>query len=334
MIPDPLALGNDCDNFGDRGFVHQTLGDVGLHNAVSVSGSRALRWIAIAFLSLFSLTAYASQPENGALGFQPPVTPIAERVDNFHNILLVIITLITLLVLGLLVYVIVRYNAKKNPVPSKFSHNTTIEVVWTLGPVLVLLFISFFSFRELYFQDVFPNVPEDQVVTVKAQGNQWNWTYTYPDVSDPDGFPLEFVSNPLHRGLSTDPVGTPDAPRNLAVDYPMVVPVNTVVRVQTAASDVIHSWTVPAFGVKTDAIPGKLNELWFKVNEGKEGVYYGQCSELCGKDHAFMPIEVRVVSREQYDAWIERAATDIDDANAYIASIFDADAPIQLASAQ
>lgn len=288
-----------------------------------------MRWIAVALISLFSLSAYAGQPTDGALGFQPAATDIMERINSFHNILLVIITLIVVIVMALLLYVVFRFNSKANKEPSKFSHNTLVEIVWTGVPVLILMFIAFFSFNELYYQGTFPDVEESEVVNVKAQGNQWNWTYTYTDVIS-DGYPLEFVSNPIHKGLPGEPEGTPDAPKNLAVDLPLVVPVDTIVRVQTAASDVIHSFAVPAFGIKTDAVPGKLNELWFKVNE--TGTYYGQCSELCGKDHAFMPIEVRVVTRQEYDAWLEQAQADVYGAREYVASISNSN--IQLASAR
>jgi len=238
-------------------------------------------------------------------------------------------TAICLFVLALLVWVIYRYNRRAHPVPKKFSHNTTVEVVWTVVPVLILVAIASPSFRNLYYQDAEPNLeaiaesgdvdnpniyPEAAAkgwITVKAQGNQWNWTYQYSDVTDDSGYPLEFTSNPVHKGRSDDRAsyealtGRSDfdsQPVNLAVDNPMVIPVNRYIRYQTTASDVIHSWTVPAFGVKTDAIPGKLNEGWFLVRE--PGVYYGQCSELCGVNHAYMPIEVRAVSEAQYEDWL------------------------------
>jgi len=290
-----------------------------------------VRWIAVALLSLLSMPAMADQPVDGALGFQPAATQIAERIHSFHSILLVIITLIVILVMALLLYVILRHNEKANPVPSKFSHNTTIEIAWTLAPVIILMFVAFFSFRELYYQDVFPDVDEVEVVNIKAQGNQWNWTYTYTDVIV-DDYPMEFVSNPIHRGFEGEPDGTFEAPRNLAVDLPLVVPVDTVVRVQTAASDVIHSFAVPAFGVKVDAVPGRLNELWFRVEE--TGTYFGQCSELCGKDHAFMPIEIHVVSQSDYEAWLERAQGSVLDAREFLASLSEGAQPVQLASAQ
>jgi len=286
--------------------------------------------------------ALAFVPQDGALGFQPAATRIAERIHIFHHFVLIIIVLITLLVLGLLMWVILRHNRKANPVPKKFSHNTLIEIIWTVVPALILVAIASQSFPNLYYQDVVPNLQqitdksdamiadgktaqherfakdyfpeaaEKGFVNVKAQGNQWNWTYTYPDLIDDSGYPLEFVSNPVHVGVSTDgdnyaaATGRTDfasKPKNLAVDYPMVIPEDRFVRYYTAAADVIHSWTVPAFGVKTDAVPGRLNEGWFLVEE--PGIYYGQCSELCGVNHAFMPIEVRVVSQAQFDSWAE-----------------------------
>ena len=289
-----------------------------------------MRWIAVALMSLFSMSAFAGQPTPGGVGFQAAATPIMEQVTSFHNFLLIIITVITLFVTALLAIVIFRYNAKANPTPATFSHNTKIEVIWTIVPVFILLLIAVFSFPLLYMQDQEPNVPEDEWITIKAQGNQWNWTYTYSDVIV-DDYAMEFVSNPIHRGLPSDPEPTPSQPLYLATDLPIVVPVDTYVRVQTSASDVIHAWTVPAFGVKVDAIPGKLNQIWFNVS--KEGIYYGQCSELCGKDHAFMPIEVHVVSRAAYDSWLERAQSDVYDARVYLASLYD-ETPVQLASAR
>ncbi|MEO0982178.1 MAG: cytochrome c oxidase subunit II [Pseudomonadota bacterium] len=253
-------------------------------------------------------TAAAGVPVDGAYGFQPPATELARDAFGFHNILLMpIITAITIFVLALLLWVMVRFNKRANTTPSKTTHNTLIEVVWTTIPVVILVIIAGFSFPLLYKFDRAPDLEalaaEDAAaaegwINVKAQGNQWNWTYTYPDLLDDSGFPLEFVSNPLHRGISTDEAR---GLTNLSVDYPVVVPVGRYIRYYTAASDVIHSWAVPAFGIKTDAIPGRLNQGWFKVDE--PGVYYGQCSELCGKDHAFMPIEIRVVDQATYDAW-------------------------------
>ena len=298
-----------------------------------------------------AVPAFAAQPTPGGLGFQEPATRIMERVDDFHFFVLVIITVISLFVLALLIWIILRYNKRANPEPKKFSHNTALEVVWTVVPVLILIAIAFPSFSNLFYQEnepdleaiaqsgdvddpnIFIDAAAEGWITVKAQGNQWNWTYTYPDEVDDTGFPIEFVSNPLHRGLSSDSPSSAERPRNLAVDYPMVVPANRYIRYQTAASDVIHSWTVPAFGVKTDAIPGRLNEGWFLVEE--PGIYYGQCSELCGKDHAFMPIEVRVVPQEQYDAWVEVMKTgDPDAATQLVNVIAPAAGETRLASAE
>ncbi len=289
-----------------------------------------------AFISLAALFGAApalaapvvGRPEPGAIGFQPAATELAESVSFVHNVpLMIIITAITLLVLALLVYVIVRYNKRANPEPGTFSHNVPLEVAWTVVPALILVVIAAFTFPLLYKIDQAPTtervdgarvpIAEDQWLSVKAQGNQWNWTYAYVDERDGDGFPLvEFTSNPLQTGLTTDVKGDPDL-LYLETDYPMVVPAGRYIRYYTAASDVIHSWTVPAFGIKTDAIPGRLNEGWFKVDE--PGVYYGQCSELCGKDHAFMPIEVRVVPEAQYQAWYEAMKTgDWDAARAIV----------------
>jgi len=257
------------------------------------------------------------KPTPGALGFQEPVTDLAKDAFWFHDsILLWMCIIITLFVALLLGYVILRYNAKANPIPSKTTHNAAIEVVWTLFPVFILIGLAVVSFPLLYKYDTAPDLQaiaageitetvENQVaagegwVNVKAQGNQWNWTYSFPDELDADGFPLEFVSRPLHTGLSTDPK---DGERLLSVDYPLVVPAGRYIRYYTAAADVIHSFAMPSFGIKTDAVPGRLNEGWFKVDT--PGVYYGQCSELCGKDHAYMPIEIRVVPQAQYDAWL------------------------------
>ncbi|WP_300392125.1 cytochrome c oxidase subunit II [Henriciella sp.] len=276
----------------------------------------------VALLSLlpFGALAHAAQPENGALNLQPAATRIMERLHGFHTYLLIIITVITLFVLALIIWACLRYNKRSNPVPRKFSHNTLVEVVWTVVPVLILVAIAGPSFSNLFYQEnepdleqiaqssddnpnIYPEAAEAGWVTVKAQGNQWNWTYSFPDEQDDAGYPVEFVSNPLQRGLSSDNIDAARGPRNLAVDYPLVLPVNRYIRYQTAASDVIHSFAMPAFGIKTDAVPGRLNEGWFLVEE--EGTYYGQCSELCGKDHAFMPIEIRVVSPDAYETWIE-----------------------------
>jgi cytochrome c oxidase subunit II len=233
--------------------------------------------------------AGTGQPSPWQLGLQGSASPIMDSIISFHNLVMYIITAITLFVLALLVIVIFKFNARANPVPTKTTHNTALEIAWTLIPVLILVTIAIPSFRLLFYQQTIP--PAD--LTVKAIGKQWFWSYNYPDSK------FEFDSLLVRENRR------PDQPRLLAADNPMVVPVNKVVRVQATASDVIHAWTVPSFGVKIDAVPGRLNEVWFKAT--REGIYYGQCSELCGKDHAFMPIEVRVVSDQAFAAWIEEA---------------------------
>ena len=230
--------------------------------------------------------AEIGQPSPWEYALQPAASPVMENITWFHNFVLWIITAITLLVLVLLVVVVVKFNAKSNPVPSRTTHNTLIEVIWTIVPVLILVGVAIPSFR-LLFEQV--DVPKSDI-TIKATGKQWYWTYAYPDNGK-----FEFDSL-----MAAD-----KQPRLLAVDNEVVVPVNKVIRVQVTGADVIHSFTVPAFGIKIDAIPGRLNETWFKAT--KTGMFYGQCSELCGKDHAFMPIAVRVVSEQEFTAWVETA---------------------------
>jgi len=230
--------------------------------------------------------ALGDQPRPWEITLQDAATPVMENIISFHNLLLVIITIITLFVLALLVIVVVKFNAKANPVPSKTTHNTLIEVAWTLIPVLILVAIAVPSFRLLFQQLDIPKAD----LTVKVTGKQWYWSYAYPDNGK-----FEFDSL-----MAAD-----KQPRLLGVDNEMVVPVNKVIRVQTTGADVIHAFAVPSFGIKIDSIPGRLNETWFKAT--KVGMYYGQCSELCGKDHAFMPIAVRVVNDQEFAAWVEAA---------------------------
>lgn len=230
------------------------------------------------------------QPHPWQVGLQGAASPVMHDVVWFHDFLLWIIAVITLFVLILLVAVIVKFNAKSNPVPSRTTHNTMIEVVWTVVPVLILVAIAVPSFRLLFYQLKVPQAD----LTVKATGKQWFWTYSYPDAK------IEFDS------LMKQPKDLqPGEPRLLAVDNNLVVPVNKVVRVITTGADVIHSWAVPSFGVKIDSIPGRVNETWFKAE--REGMYYGQCSQLCGRDHAFMPIAVQVLNEKDYAAWLEAA---------------------------
>ncbi len=222
--------------------------------------------------------------------FQTPASPIMEKLSNLHDGLLVLITLIVVFVFVLLAYVCIKFSAKNNKNPSKTTHNTTIEVVWTVIPILILVAIAIPSWRLHYEMDVLPQAD----MTLKVQGHQWFWTYIYPDNG---GFSFESRMIP---DKEIDP--SKGQFRLLSNDNPVVVPVNKVIRVQVTGYDVIHSWAMPAMGVKTDAIPGRLNETWFKAT--REGVYYGQCSELCGVDHGFMPIELHVVSQEKFDAWV------------------------------
>ena len=231
-------------------------------------------------------SAELGQPAPWEYKLQEAATPVMENITWFHNFLLVLITLITLFVLGLLVAVVVKFNARSNPIPSRTTHNTLIEVAWTLIPVLILVGIAVPSFRLLFLELDIPKAD----LTIKATGKQWYWSYAYPDNGK-----FEFDSL-----MAQD-----KQPRLLGVDNEMVVPVNKIVRVQTTGADVIHSFAVPAFGIKVDAIPGRLNETWFKAT--KTGMFYGQCSELCGKDHAFMPIAVRVVSDQEFASWVEAA---------------------------
>lgn len=233
---------------------------------------------------------YSAAP--GQLGFMEAATPIMEELTAFHNMLLVITTVIVIFVTAILLYIFVRFNAKANPVASKTTHNTMLEIVWTVIPVLILVTIAVPSFRLLYKQDVIPEAD----VTIKAIGNQWYWSYEYPDHEE-----IMFDAIMLMEGDE----GYSDHPRLLGADERVVVPVNKVIRVQVTASDVIHAWTIPAFGAKIDAVPGLLNETWFKAT--REGLYYGQCSELCGIRHGFMPIMVEVVSEAEYAAWLEEA---------------------------
>jgi len=256
-------------------------------------GRRLLGLAAAGVALVTSTAAFAElgQPAEWEWRLQQAGSPVMEHIEWFHNVLLVIITVITLFVLGLLITVMVKFNSRANPTPSRTTHNTIIEVAWTLIPVLILVSIAVPSFR-LLFQEL--DIPKADL-TIKATGKQWYWTYTYPDAK------IEFDSL-----LACDESRTKcTAPRLLAVDNQIVVPVNKIVVVQTTGADVIHSFAVPAFGIKIDAIPGRLNETWFKAE--KVGMYYGQCSELCGKDHAYMPIAVRVVSDKDFLAWVEAA---------------------------
>ncbi len=230
------------------------------------------------------------QPTPGGIGLQPAAAPLKHDAHFFHDVILLpIITGITLLVLGLLAWIVFRYNKKANPTPARWSHNTTVEIVWTVAPVLILAFIALFSFRLLF---AYHDMPKPDL-TVKVTGNQWNWAYEYPDQGV-----AEYISNMLPE----DEARARGVPYRLAATEPMVVPVGKTVQLVITASDVIHAVALPAFGLKTDAVPGRINTTWFTAE--RTGVFYGQCSELCGVDHAFMPIEIRVVTQAQFEQWI------------------------------
>jgi cytochrome c oxidase subunit 2 len=231
------------------------------------------------------------QPTPGAIDLQPAASVLKHDAIWFHNVILMpIITIITLFVAGLIAWIVIRYNAKSNPIPAKFSHNTTIEIIWTVVPVIILMVIAIFSFRLLFAYNDMPK----PYMTVKATGYQWYWGYEYPD---------QKISEITSLPLTKEQAEAKKVPYLLAADKPLVVPVNQVVRVQVTGADVIHAFALPAFGLKTDAIPGRLNETWFKAE--KVGTYYGQCSELCGVDHSNMPIEIKVVSQAEFDAWVK-----------------------------
>lgn len=225
------------------------------------------------------------------IGMQPASSPVAERIHAMHDMLNVIIIAITLLVLGILAYVIFRFSAKRNPHPSKTAHNTLIEVIWTAVPVAILVVIAIPSVKLLYFEAQTTNYD----MTLKVSGRQWYWNYTYPDNGN-----FAFDSVPVQDGDLK-----PGEPRLLTVDNPVVVPVGATVQVLTTSDDVIHNWAVPSLGLKKDVTPGRVNETWFRADH--EGTYYGQCSELCGVNHYFMPIVVIAVSRDKFDAWVKDA---------------------------
>jgi cytochrome c oxidase subunit 2 len=238
-----------------------------------------------------SAFAGTGQPSDWQINFQGAASPVMESIHSFHFFLLIIIFAVVLLVAALLVVVAVRFNEKANPVPSRTTHNTLIEVAWTVVPVLILVAIAIPSFRLLFLELDIPKAD----MTVKITGHQWYWSYEYPDNG---AFSFDSL-------LVAEADLKPGQPRLLSVDNEVVVPVGKIVRVQVTAADVIHSFAMPSFGVKIDALPGRLNESWFQAT--KEGMFYGQCSELCGRDHAFMPIAIRVVSEADFATWVEQA---------------------------
>jgi len=258
-----------------------------------------------------------------AIAFPALPLPRSEQIAWFEAYTLWFIVPITLLVLLLISWCIVRYRASVNPTPSRTSHNTVIEVIWTVGPVIVLLFLAVPSFQLLTSQYT---LPEEAALTVKASGNQWNWDYEY-QIEEPLSFNSSLLQDDDRAGAGKEDLAA--YPRLLAVDNEMVVPVNKVVRVLVTGNDVIHAFAMPAFGIKNDAVPGRISETWFKAE--KEGLYYGQCSELCGKDHAFMPIAIRVVDDAQYETWLAAARTDLDGANRALIAALEGQAPVEVA---
>lgn len=267
--------------------------------------------VAVAMLAMaHSASAQAGfgAPKPWQMNFQEPATPVMAEVVSFHNFLTVLITLISLFVLGLLLYIIWRFNAKANPVPSKNSHNTMLEVVWTVIPITILVIMAIPSFRLLYKMDVVPDAAKVRewyginvagTIDIKAIGNQWFWSYEYPN--ERIKFDAFCGVGPI-EGACFSQDATPKRPRLLATTESVVVPVNALVRLLTVGQDVIHAWAMPAFGVKIDAVPGRTNHAWFVAT--REGTYFGQCSELCGQGHGYMPITVEVVSQQRYQQWL------------------------------
>jgi cytochrome c oxidase subunit 2 len=259
-------------------------------------------WLGVGLMSAAQTAlAMEGQPEAWQMSLQPAATQRMTDIVELHTFVLYIITIIALFVLALLVWIVIRYNANANPTPSATTHNTVLEVLWTVVPVVILVMIAVPSFRLLYFEDVIP--PSD--MTIKAIGKQWYWTYEYPDNGN-------FTFDSLM--LSDRVAAQQGEPRLLGTNNHVVVPVGKTIRLLTTGADVIHAWTIPAFGVKIDANPGKVNQSWFRAD--REGKFYGECSELCGARHAFMPIEVEVVSQERFDQWVMEARTKFASAGA------------------
>ncbi len=287
------------------------------------SAAKALRIVALSLLFALAAAPFAfaqspptTEPHNWQLGFQQAATPVKERIASFHDELLIIITLITIFVMALLAYVIVRFNAHANPVPTRTTHNTLIEVVWTVVPVLILVIIAIPSFKLMYYMDRTAKAD----MTIKVTGHQWYWSYEYPDAGE-----VGFDSNII-------PIDQlkPGQKRLLDVDNRLIVPVDTTVRVLIIGSDVMHSWFVPSFGVQMYAVVGRSNESWFNVE--KEGVYYGQCNQICGVNHAFMPIVVEAVSKQAFAKWVDekkKQARDDNAASVRLAGAAPAAAPAQ-----
>ncbi len=269
-----------------------------------ISYGRKLAFAAAAFLGASGpVLAGDGQPSPWQMGFQKAASPIMEQITAFHDYVNIIIVVITLFVLGLLIYVMVRFNAKRQPEATRTTHNTALEIIWTVVPVLILVAIAIPSFRLLFAQYDFPKAD----LTITATGSQWFWSYEYPDHG------ISFASIMVQEADLK-----PGQPRLLTVDKEVVVPVNKNVIVQVKANDVIHDWAVPSFGVKLDAVPGRLMKTWFRAE--RTGMFYGQCSELCGRNHAFMPIAVRVVTEDEFNDWVSKTKSAAIDSKGKLAA--------------
>ena len=243
--------------------------------------------------------ALASQPTPWQMDFQPSATPVMDRLDEFNFLISVFMVIVNTFVIALLAYVVWRFSAKRNPTPSKTSHNTLLEVVWTAAPIMILVVIAIPSFKLLYFADR----AVDAEMTVKAVGHQWYWSYEYPD-HGAFTFDATLVCR-TDEECASEAAGGVTPIRLLDTDNRVVLPINTKIRLLVTADDVLHNWAMPSFGIKLDAVPGRINETWMEIQ--REGVYYGQCSELCGVDHGFMPITVEALSKADFAAWVGRA---------------------------
>ena len=276
-------------------------------STLCAAAGAALLGTAVAAQTALADLPIVGAPVNGAMGFQPAATKLARDAFWLDHMILIIITVITVFVTGLLVWVMIRYNARRNPHPAGFTHNSPLEIAWTIVPIVILVFIGAFSLPVLFDQQEIPEAD----LTIKVTGNQWFWSYEYVDDGVAfDSYMIGYGQGNLNPAISTalTEAGYTDSEFRLATDTAVVVPVGAVVVLQLTGSDVIHAWAMPAFGVMQSAVPGRLSELWFAAEQ--EGIYFGQCTSLCGKDHAFMPITVKVVSQEVYDAWLAGAKTE------------------------
>lgn len=256
-------------------------------------------------ISVSSAAAAEGQAVPWQMDLQPAASPVAEQIHSFNYLMVAVEVGISIFVLALMAYIMWRFRAKRNPVPSKRTHNSALEVLWTAVPVLILVIIAVPSLKLLFFMDR----THDADMTLKVVGHQWYWSYEYPDHGD---FTFDSLMIP-------DDELEPGQPRLLAVDEPVVLPIDTDIRILMTSDDVIHAWAVPALGLKTDTVPGRINETWVRIN--REGTYYGQCSELCGINHGFMPIAVEAVSKEAFEKWVEQAKVDYADAGRPAATV-------------